>query len=70
MSRTVNPTGFRQITPGKCNVCGYDDGWNSDGACRVYCDCQCCYECNEPFDHARDCQADEVYQDFAYGELT
>lgn len=48
-------TGWRKVTPGACNECGFDDGWHCDGRGTVYCDCQCCAECGEFDGHAAGC---------------
>lgn len=39
MAKTVF-TGWRNVTPGKCVLCGFDDGWHDDNAGHVTCDCQ------------------------------
>jgi len=44
MSETVF-TGWREITPGKCYECGFNDGWTVDGRGNVLCDCQACVDC-------------------------
>lgn len=44
MATTVS-TGYRTITPGRCGICGYSDGWQVDGRCNVLCDCQSCPDC-------------------------
>lgn len=43
--QTVN-TGWRTVTPGDCDVCGFDDGWQVDGRGNILCDCQACPDCN------------------------
>lgn len=42
--KTVN-TGWRNVTPGACVICGCDDDWDCDGRGNVYCSCQTCGEC-------------------------
>lgn len=42
--KTVH-TGWRSVTPGPCDACGYDDGWTVDGRGNVLCDCQACPSC-------------------------
>lgn len=44
MAKTVN-TGWRNVTPGRCDCCGFDDGWFCDGRGNVTCDCQACPDC-------------------------
>ena len=44
MATTVN-TGWREVTPGNCDSCGFDDGWQVDGRGNVMCDCQACPDC-------------------------
>jgi len=39
-------TGWREVTPGKCWVCGYDDDWSCDGRGNILCSCQACPDCN------------------------
>jgi hypothetical protein len=39
-------TGWREVTPGKCGICGYDDDWSVDGRGNVLCGCQACPDCN------------------------
>lgn len=38
-------TGWRNVTPGPCNVCGSTDDYDCDGRGNVYCSCQCCAAC-------------------------
>jgi len=38
-------TGWRTITPGACDGCGYDDDYECDGRGNVLCGCQACPEC-------------------------
>lgn len=38
-------TGWETRTPGKCGICGFEDGWQCDGRGNVLCDCQACAEC-------------------------
>lgn len=38
-------TGYRNVTPGNCYCCGFDDGWSCDGRGNVLCDCQACPDC-------------------------
>lgn len=47
MAKTINPSGFRKVTPGKCDVCGFDDDWECDGSGRIFCSCERCPECGE-----------------------
>ena len=44
MAKTVD-TGWRKVTPGPCDACGFDDGWTCDGRGNVMCDCQACPDC-------------------------
>ncbi len=44
MAHTVN-TGWRNVTPGTCAICGSDDDYDCDGRGHVYCSCQTCAEC-------------------------
>jgi hypothetical protein len=56
MAKTVN-TGWRNVTPGKCDFCGSDDDWDVDGRCNVYCSCQTCGECGMFDGHEIGCTA-------------
>jgi hypothetical protein len=44
MAKTVN-TGGRTITPGDCDICGFDSDWECDGRGNVLCSCQVCPDC-------------------------
>ena len=55
-------TGWRTVTPGKCNGCGYDSDWECDGRGTIYCSCDCCSECGEHDGHARGCTIAEETQ--------
>ena len=44
MAQTVF-TGWHKVTPGACDLCGFDDGWQCDGRGNVLCDCQACLDC-------------------------
>lgn len=44
MAKTVF-TGWKTITPGPCQECGYDDNWTCDGRGNVMCECQACVDC-------------------------
>ena len=46
MATTVH-TGWRSVTPGPCDYCGYDNGYTADGSGTVFCDCRVCPECGE-----------------------
>lgn len=46
MALNVN-TGWRNITPGNCGICGSDDDWHDDGRGNVLCGCQACPDCGE-----------------------
>lgn len=50
-------TGWRTVTPGKCDVCGYDSDWECDGRGTVFCSCQRCPECHTFDGHAPCCSA-------------
>lgn len=52
--KTVS-TGWRDVTPGKCLVCGCDDDYDCDGRGNVYCSCQCCSECGSHEGHWDGC---------------
>jgi hypothetical protein len=47
MSTTVH-TGWKTVTPGRCMLCGFDDGWSCDGRGTILCDCQLCSWCGTP----------------------
>jgi hypothetical protein len=55
MSKTVDTGVGRQIAPGKCDNCGSDDDWESDGRGALYCSCECCSECLTYDGHDRKC---------------
>jgi len=38
-------TGWKIITPGNCNVCGFDNDWQCDGRGNILCSCQACPDC-------------------------
>ena len=44
MATTVH-TGWREVTPGACCICGFEDGWSCDGRGNVLCECQACADC-------------------------
>lgn len=44
MATTVH-TGWREVTPGDCSICGFDDEWSCDGRGNVLCGCQACPSC-------------------------
>ena len=44
MAKTVS-TGWRTITPGNCNECGFDKYWQCDGRGNIMCSCQACPDC-------------------------
>lgn len=55
MARTVD-TGWRRVTPGACDFCGCDEDWLVDGRGGVYCTCQTCSDCEEPWgEHLATC---------------
>lgn len=61
MSRTVN-TGWRNVTPGACVICGFDDRWDVDGRGTVYCaDCDACESCGSHDGHWADCRAGAIF---------
>jgi len=62
MATTVH-TGWREVTPGACADCGYDDGWYQYNGSSIVCDCQRC-ECGEvPPWHAAGCRELDEVQD-------
>ena len=44
MAITVN-TGWRNVQPGRCAECGFDDDWTADGRGNILCGCQACPDC-------------------------
>lgn len=38
-------TGWREVTPGACSLCGGRDRWECDGRGNVLCECQACEYC-------------------------
>ncbi len=67
MARKVNPSGFRETTPGKCTECGYDDDWLFDGSGTIYCGCQTCSECGEFGGHTQRCSEQEESEQHSLG---
>ena len=50
-------TGWRNVTPGPCMVCGMTDDYDCDGSGNVYCSCQMCAECSEHDGHSSVCSS-------------
>lgn len=63
MAATINPLGFREVTPGKCMNCGFDDGWDADGRGTVYCECMTCPECGQFDGHNPGCAEQEAVEE-------
>ena len=50
-------TGWHNVTPGPCSVCGMTDDYECDGRGTVYCSCQCCASCGMFDGHETGCDA-------------
>lgn len=51
-------TGWRNVTPGPCDICGMSDDYACDGRGNVYCSCHCCASCGMFEDHETGCPDD------------
>ncbi len=48
-------TGWRNVTPGPCHYCGYDNDYFCNGRGVVFCGCQTCPDCHVFDGHASNC---------------
>lgn len=56
-------TGWRMVTPGKCDICGFNDAWESDGRGTIYCSCNTCPSCGGFESHEANCPETQLAEE-------